>query len=126
MPHKSCPRKARRHGLWNGQGKTDTPERIEQSQKLRMHVDKFSHSQIIAGDFNLLPETKSLSIAKEGFRDLIDEFKISSTRSILYNRHTNPVLFADYIFITKDLEVTQFKVLEDVVSDHLPLLLEIK
>lgn len=114
------------HGLWNGQGKTDTPERIEQSQKLRMHVDKFSHSQIIAGDFNLLPETKSLSIAKEGFRDLIDEFKISSTRSILYNRHTNPVLFADYIFITKDLEVTQFKVLEDVVSDHLPLLLEIK
>ncbi len=114
------------HGLWNGQGKTDTPQRIEQSHKLRKHVEKFDHPQILAGDFNLLPDTQSLAIAKEGFRDLISEYKITSTRSKLYDKHVNPVLFADYIFTTKDLEVIQFKVLDDIVSDHLPLLLEIK
>jgi endonuclease/exonuclease/phosphatase family metal-dependent hydrolase len=112
------------HGLWNGQGKTDTPDRIEQSQKLRNHIDKYNHAKILSGDFNLLPDTKSLAIAKEGMRDLIAEHGITSTRSKLYNRHEKPVLFADYIFTSPDIDVTTFKVLPDVVSDHLPLFLE--
>ncbi len=112
------------HGLWNGQGKTDTPERIEQSHKLRAHIDKYNHAKILVGDFNLLPDTKSLAIAKHGMRDLIAENGITSTRSELYNKHEKPVLFADYIFTSPDIDVTTFKVLPDVVSDHLPLFLE--
>ncbi len=114
------------HGLWNGQGKTDTPERIGQSKKLKAHINSFNHSIILGGDFNLLPDTNSLSIVKEGMRDLIQENNIISTRSKLYTKHLKPVLFADYIFTSPEVEVKDFKVLEDVVSDHLPLLLEIK
>lgn len=113
------------HGLWNGQGKTDTPERIEQSKRVKEHINSFDHSVILVGDFNLLPETGSLAIISEGMRNLIKDHGVVSTRSKLYTKHEKPVLFADYIFTTPDLEVKDFKVLQDVVSDHLPLCIEV-
>ena len=112
------------HGLWNGRGKTDTSERIEQSKKLKTHVNSFNHNVILGGDFNLLLDTESLAIVREGMRDLIKENNVTSTRSKLYTKHEKPVLFADYIFTSPDLEIKEFKVLQDVVSDHLPLYLE--
>lgn len=113
------------HGLWNGQGKTDTPERIEQSQKLKKHLNTFNHPVVLVGDFNLLPHTRSLAIVAGGMRNLIEDYAITSTRSKLYTKHEKPVLFADYIFTTPEIEIKDFKVLQDVVSDHLPLMLEI-
>lgn len=114
------------HGLWNGKGKTDTPERLGQSRAIRKHVESFGGPLILLGDFNLLPETESLAIVKDGMRDLVHEYGVTSTRSKLYTKHEKPVLFADYAFVTPDLPVQHFEVLQDVVSDHLPLLLEIK
>ena len=112
------------HGLWNGQGKTDTPERISQSENIKRHISGFDHPLILAGDFNLLPETQSLAVVSKGMRNLIEENKITSTRSKLYAKHEKPVLFADYIFTTPEVLVKDFKVLPDVVSDHLPLMLD--
>ena len=112
------------HGLWNGQGKTDTPDRIEQSNKIKTHIKKFNYPIILAGDFNLLPDTQSLGIIREGMRDLIKEYNITSTRSKLYNKHEKPVLYADYIFTSSEIEINDFNILSDVVSDHLPLLLD--
>lgn len=109
------------HGLWNGQGKTDTPQRVGQSEKIKKHIEQFKHDVVLTGDFNLLPDTKSLAIFREGMRDLVAEKGVTSTRSSLY---TKPVLFADYIFTTPGVVVKDFKVLPDVVSDHLPLWLE--
>jgi len=57
-------------------------------------------------------------------RNLIKDYDITSTRSKLYTKHKKPVLFADYIFTSPEIEVRDFKVLPDVVSDHLPLLLD--
>ena len=113
------------HGLWNGQGKTDTQDRIKQSNKIKNHVGIFEHPVVLVGDFNLLPDTKSLAIIKENMRDLIAEYKITSTRSALYTKHKEPVLFADYAFTSPEIEIKHFEVLQDEVSDHLPLLLEI-
>jgi endonuclease/exonuclease/phosphatase family metal-dependent hydrolase len=45
------------HGLWNGQGKGDSPARIEQSQKLKSFLHSCHGPVIVCGDFNLLPET---------------------------------------------------------------------
>ncbi|MFA6405178.1 MAG: endonuclease/exonuclease/phosphatase family protein [Candidatus Paceibacterota bacterium] len=112
------------HGLWNGQGKTDTTDRIEQSNKIKTHIKKFEHPVILVGDFNLLPDTESLAIIRHEMRDLIKEYNITSTRSKLYTKHEKPVLFADYIFTSPEIKVDDFKVLPDVVSDHLPLLLD--
>lgn len=114
------------HGLWNGNGKTDTPDRIEQSTRIRKFMDSVEGSQIVCGDFNLLPDTESVYILERGMRNLIKEYNITTTRTSLYTRAETSGKFADYIFTSNDIQVLDFKVLPDEVSDHATLLLEIK
>ncbi len=109
------------HGLWDSKGKIDTDDRIIQSKDIKDFMSKFTMSKnILCGDFNILPDTKSISILDEGMKNLIKDFNITSTRSGLY---TKPDKFADYIFTSEKLHIKDFKVLQDEVSDHLPLFL---
>lgn len=111
------------HGLWNGKGKTDTEERLEQSSKIIEFVKDIKDEMIICGDFNLLPDTKSIKMFEDiGLNNLIKEKGILSTRTSYYEKD---VKFADYAFVTKTIKVKEFKVLPDEVSDHAPLFLEI-
>lgn len=110
------------HGLWNGEGKGDSPDRIEQSRKIRAFIDAETTSKVIlVGDFNLDPGTNSMAILSNDMRDLITENSITSTRS---HFHKWPNKFADYAIVSKDVRVHNFQVLQNVVSDHLPLVLE--
>lgn len=111
------------HGLWNGRGKTDAPERIEQSKAIRSFIDVREDAVVIVGDFNLNPDTQSLSIIENGLRNLVKEFGITSTRTSFYKKEGK---FADYAFVSPELHVATFKVLPDEVSDHAPLFLEIQ
>ncbi len=111
------------HGLWNGKGKTDTPERIAQSQRIRKFMDSITGQKILCGDFNLRPDTKSIEIVANGMNNLVKTFYIKSTRTSLYGKVEQ---FADYIFVSPDVNVKEFKVLPDEVSDHSPLFLEIE
>jgi len=110
------------HGLWNGKGKTDTPERIAQSNVIRDFMDKAEGEKILVGDFNLNPDTESIKILEEGMRNLIKEYSIISTRTSLYEK---PGKFADYIFTSPTIEVKDFKVMTEEVSDHAALYLEV-
>jgi exonuclease III len=112
------------HGIWQqGIGKIDTPERFTQSKKIKDFFVTKEGKKIICGDFNLDPNGESIKILEEGMRNLIKEYKIQSTRSNFYKKDNK---FADYILVSSDIKVEDFKVLPDEVSDHLPLLLEIK
>lgn len=108
------------HGLWNGKGKTDSKDRIIQSQKIKEFINSLEYPIVLCGDFNLRPDTESINILKNGMRDLIKEYDIKSTRTLFYKK---PEKFADYIFISKDVSVNAFKVLEEDVSDHAPIFL---
>ncbi len=114
------------HGLWNGGPKADVPERIEQSNKIKSFLNTKSGQKILCGDFNLLPDTESMAILEKGMRNLVKEYKVNSTRTSLYRHdHDKDVpKFADYILATQDVNIREFKVLPDVVSDHAPLYLE--
>ena len=59
---------------------------------------------------------------EQHLRNLTREYAVTSTRSSHYSKNGK---FADYIFTSADVRVLDFHVLEDEVSDHLPLLLEI-
>lgn len=110
------------YGLWDGGGKVDTENRLNQSKNVRRLMESFRDSKIIlCGDFNLLPTTRSLAMLGKDMRNLIKEYKVTSTRSNLY---TKPEKFADYIIVSPDMKVNDFQVLQDEVSDHLPLLLD--
>ena len=109
------------HGLWNGMGKTDTPERIAQSRKIRDFMEKIQAPKILCGDFNLRPDTESLKIIEQDMYNHVRINNVFSTRTSWYPKEEK---FADYIFTSPEIAVNTFKVLEDEVSDHSPLFLD--
>ncbi|MBA3733070.1 endonuclease/exonuclease/phosphatase family protein [Patescibacteria group bacterium] len=109
------------HGLWNGNGKTDTPDRINQSKRIKEFMDSITTPKILCGDFNLRPDTESLNIVSEGLNDQVKINEVTSTRTSLYKKDEK---FADYVFTSPDIIVNKFEVMIDEVSDHSPLLLD--
>lgn len=114
------------HGAWFPGDKLDTPERIEQSEVLLGFMSRKFGAKVLCGDFNLMPETESVKLIEEKLVNLIRSFKIRTTRS-----HLNPYrgtefeqAFADYVFVSNDLNVIDFNVPEANISDHLPMILE--
>lgn len=111
------------HGLWNGQGKTDSPERIIQAQNIKKFADSLDTPTILCGDLNLRPDTESMKIIEEGLVNLIREHNIHNTRTRYYPKEER---YADYILTSPGICVNRFEVLTDEVSDHAPLLIEFK
>lgn len=110
------------HGLWqSGTKKADTPERLLQSEIIQNFFRERNGKKILCGDFNLLPNGESMAILEKGMKNLIKEHSIQSTRSSFYPKEDK---FADYILISPEVKVGDFKVLTDEVSDHLPLYCE--
>jgi endonuclease/exonuclease/phosphatase family metal-dependent hydrolase len=111
------------HGLWNGQGKGDTEDRLTQSDNIIAYLKTLKHSYILGGDFNLSPDTTSLKKFEDiGLRNLIKEYKVASTRTSLYPKEEK---FADYVFVPQGVHVEDFQVLPDEVSDHAPLYIKV-
>ncbi|MBP9710223.1 endonuclease/exonuclease/phosphatase family protein [Patescibacteria group bacterium] len=110
------------HAAWQPGGKGDTEARLLQSQAIIDCVEELGHPAIIMGDFNLLPDSKSIALIESvGFHNLIREHGVTSTRTTLY---TKPVRFADYTFVGPEIKVKEFKILPEEVSDHNAMYLE--
>lgn len=113
------------HGLWQG-GKGDTPERLEQSRRIIDFVERKGKPALVLGDFNLFPDTESVGILSRKFRNLISDHKIDRTRSSFYHdMEKYKDYIADYAFLSPEIKLKDFRVLEDEASDHLPLFMEI-
>ena len=115
------------HGKTLPGSKLDTPVRLKQSQKI---IDLFANKncpKIIGGDFNLMPDTKSVKMIEEaGYRNLIRDFDIQETRNNLCWKQfpeDKKQHFADYVFVSKDVKVDKFEVPYNEISDHLPQIL---
>ncbi len=110
------------HGLWRPQGKGDTKESLEQSDKIMNFLNSYKSRKIICGDLNLGPDTQSIKRLEKDMVNLIKENKIKNTRSKFYLR--KDYYFADYVLVSPDVKVKKFEVMDKHVSDHLPLYLE--
>lgn len=106
------------HGLWNGMKKNDSKERLIQSRKIKRFMNNIITPKIICGDFNLRPDTISIKIIERDMSNLIQIYNIKSTRTKL---HTNTEKYSDYIFTSPEINTISFEVLNDVISDHVPL-----
>jgi endonuclease/exonuclease/phosphatase family metal-dependent hydrolase len=110
------------HGLWNGKGKLDSKDRITQSNNITNFIKKLDGKIVFCGDFNLHPETESIAILEKiGLRNLIKDYDIKSTRT---SHYTKDEKFADYVFVSDNVKVNEFKVLPDEISDHAALYLD--
>lgn len=114
------------HGYWNPAPKSDVPERIIQSEKIISFINKYKLPTIVGGDFNLRMDTESIKMLEEsGLRNLVRESGAKTTRTNLYDiKWRKNDKFADYIFSSKRINIYDFKVMPDVVSDHSPLLVK--
>jgi hypothetical protein len=113
------------HGYWEPRPKFDTPQRLEQSKKILDFISNYDKSKIVAGDFNLNINTQSVSMLESKLTNHVKEEDYKTTRSAVYDPEYKPFdKFADYIFSSRDIKVNDFEVMKDVVSDHLPLMLD--
>lgn len=111
------------HGI-PGREKKDTPERKLQIDRVLEIINSNDKPQIIIGDFNLDMNTEAISRLEEKMRNLVKEKNINATRNSFYKLY-EALPFADYAFTSEGIEVKEFKVLQDEISDHLALFLEI-
>lgn len=107
------------HGLWNGNGKSDSEDRIEQSRKVAEFLTARQTPCVLAGDFNLTPDTESFRILSKACpKDLVAQHGVTSTRSSFYPKAER---LADYVLTCEKTRSLHFEVLPDEVSDHLAL-----
>ena len=111
------------HGIWGLDG-SDSPERLRMSRIITTHVgDK--QNIIVAGDFNLKPDTQTISAIEQ---KLTNVFKGAMSSSFNMKHKTNPgyaTAVVDMVFASPDVAIVDKKILEDDVSDHKGLLLTV-
>ena len=115
------------HGLRDLNGKMDTPERAEQARKLlnlSRQVSESDDLMVVCGDFNVEPDSQTLSILSEaGLSELVTGQGFNGTRNSQYEKSGR---YADYMLINREEEMKRFDVIYDPeVSDHCPLILEL-
>lgn len=113
------------HGLLDEGAKRDTPLRDAQFAAVREIVSRYGGKKIFCGDFNIRPDTKNIALLGDEMINLIERYGVLKTRNELYEglRRYNDTI-SDYVFVSPDISVKSFKVLDVEVSDHLPLVLE--
>ena len=113
---------ANTHLTHRPEGKLASEKRLGQSKMIINFLAMFDCPKILVGDFNLQPDTESIKmIEATGMINLVKKHGVTSTRTEVYKK---PIRFADYIFVSPDIKVKDFRVLPDVVSDHSPLMLD--
>lgn len=115
------------HGLRDLKGKMDTPERTAQARKLlelSRQVSEPEDLAVICGDFNVEPDSATLSIlADAGMSELVTGNGFEGTRTSHYKK---PGRYADYLLINHVDAVKGFDVIFDPeISDHCPLILDL-
>ena len=109
------------HGIWNlirmGDNRT-----VAQSEFIIAELLKDKMPTIVAGDFNLLPESPSIKMLERYLTNLSIEYKLQTTRPKSYDDKKRMVV--DYIFVTGDIKVKDFAAVDTDISDHLPLVLD--
>lgn len=113
------------HGIPLPGDKLDTDHRLLLSNTLLDYMCDKQGLKIIGGDFNLLPNTQSVRIFElHGYRNLVEEYTITTTRNKLaWRNYPTRQYYADYIFTSHDTPVLNFSVAQNIISDHLPLIL---
>ena len=113
------------HGLLDPGHKRDTEKRLAQFELVRKYVDEAGSRAILCGDFNAYPDTTSIGMFEEKMRNLLKEYGMPRTRNGNYaDMEKYGDYYGDHIFVTPDITVKNFGVLEDIVSDHMALMVE--
>ncbi len=110
--------------LARGETPYDKPYKEEQANKLLDFLKTIKTPLILTGDFNLVPETKIINSFSENLRNLTVETKITNTLNPRTHKLKDKLpngLAVDYIFVSDEIKVKEFKLIDQNLSDHLGL-----
>jgi len=112
------------HGIWGLDG-ADNPRRLQMSETI-INTLKGKEHVIMAGDFNLKPNTQTIKNIESYVRNV---FANELTSTFNMRHKTNPgyaTAVVDMIFVSDNIRVI-YKHMPDVdVSDHYPLVCELE
>jgi endonuclease/exonuclease/phosphatase family metal-dependent hydrolase len=116
------------HFAW-GWDHIEKPHQTRQGEIIINYLQTVAAPFIFSGDFNLTPEQPVIQKLDKLARNLTAENKITNTLNP--KNHRAKILFpkglaVDYIFISKDLQVKNFAVVDEGLSDHFGLTVEIE
>lgn len=106
----------------------DTQEKIRQAKIFYDYLQSIKSPFIITGDFNVEKHTKVVKMIDKIGRNLTAENKLTNTLNSRLHKAPHlfpPGLAVDYIYVSDDIKVEKFEVLDMDLSDHLGLYLEV-
>ncbi len=109
------------HGYHVPNHKNGDEETMRQCKIIVEYMEKFDGSIVLCGDFNLSPNSDSLEQINSVLVNHAKNQGVLTTR----NSFTHKTEVCDYIFTSHDLETSNFKVLDDIASDHMALVINI-
>lgn len=106
--------------------KKDNERTLNQSKFILEKVKEHNISTIVVWDFNVDNTTESIDMIRAQLSDLTKEHNIQSTRPKFddwsESSRWNQVI--DFIFVSDDIEVKNFWVIKNTISDHFALEIE--
>ena len=103
------------HGHKNGDEET-----MRQCGLIADYIKELEGQVVLCGDFNLVAESESLEQINQLLVNHVKERGVVTTRTPL----THKTEACDFIFTSPDIEIKDFQVLDDIVSDHKALVVE--
>lgn len=115
------------HLAW-GPTPLDDEYKIIQAKILLGYIKNLQYPFVLSGDFNVLSETKTASMFEEFGINLTKKHRIESTLNpnihFLKQKTIEEKIAVDLIFVSDEINVLNFKRIDDDLSDHLGLFLE--
>ncbi len=108
------------HGYHISEHKNGNDETLKACQHIAAYISKLDGPVILAGDFNLAPDSESIKVFDGMLRNLSKEYHLKTTRTDLTNKQE----VCDYIFVSEDITVNDFYASDIMASDHKALLLD--
>ncbi len=105
------------HGTYST-NKVDTPRSLKQSQYLINLKKRVKGPFILAGDFNVIPNTKSIKMLNRHYNNMTKKFGIITTLP------GKKIMAIDNYFINNKIKPIALQTLQTTISDHLPLLFD--
>lgn len=117
------------HLPW-GTTKKEESHQTELNKRFSAYIQSLNQSWILTGDLNLAPDQPSIIALEQYGHNLTKEFGVKNTIDPTFHKRWNdfdPGEAIDYIFVSPDVHVENFQVLDKVhMSDHLGLTAEIE
>jgi|SRR5579872_2562891 len=108
------------HGYHIKEHKNGDTETLRQMKILSEYIGSLNDGIIVTGDFNLVPQSKSLEQINQKLTNLSATHKLKTTRTHL----THKTEVCDYIFVNDKIKVRSFTASDELISDHKALILE--